>query len=310
MGRLSRSAISSLLWLGLMWTVPVWAALPRVVALDWACAETAQALGVTPVGMSQLADYRIWSGEMPMPDSVVDVGLRMESNLELIRALRPDFILISPMQQGAEPLLRRIAPVHVVEFNSELQPDSYLQARQATRELARLLGREAQGESLLRETEQELQQLRQALVGDARTLRPLYLLRFADRRHGWMLGANSLFGGGLAAAGIPLAWQQSTNLWGFTTAPLTDLMAEPEAMIIYIAPLPFPDMDALADNQLWQHLPAVRDGRVVGLPPVWLGNGLPSLRYFSRLLVAHWPQPGPLAAVATGADRRIAGETH
>jgi len=109
------------------------------------------------------------------------------------------------------------------------------------------LGREVQGESLLRETEQELQQLRQALAGDARTLRPLYLLRFADRRHGWMLGANSLFGGGLAAAGIPLAWQQSTNLWGFTTAPLTDLMAEPEAMIIYIAPLPFPDMDALAD---------------------------------------------------------------
>lgn len=75
MGRLSRSAISSLLWLGLMWTAQVWAALPRVVALDWACAETAQALGVTPVGMSQLADYRIWSGEMPMPDSVVSGGI-------------------------------------------------------------------------------------------------------------------------------------------------------------------------------------------------------------------------------------------
>lgn len=306
MGGLFRSAISSLLWLGMMWAAPVWAALPRVVALDWACAETAQALGVTPVGMSQLADYRIWSGEMPMPDSVVDVGLRMESNLELIRALQPDLILISPMQQGAEPLLRRIAPVHVVAFNSEQQPDSYLQARQATRELARLLGREAQGEALLRETEQEL---RQALVGDARTLRPLYLLRFADRRHGWMLGANSLFGGGLAAAGVPLAWQQGTNLWGFTTAPLTELMAEPEAMIIYIAPLPFPDMDALADNQLWQHLPAVRQGRVVGLPPVWLGNGLPSLRYFVRLLVAHWPQPGPLAA-ARDAGSLTAGGIH
>ncbi len=76
-------------WLlvGLLGAAPAWAAVPRVVALEWASAETAQALGVTPVGMAQLADYRIWSGEMPMPDSVVDVGLRMESNLELIRAL-------------------------------------------------------------------------------------------------------------------------------------------------------------------------------------------------------------------------------
>lgn len=30
---------------------------------------------------------------------------------------------------------------------------------------------------------------------------PIYLLRFADKRHGWVLGASSLFGGGLAAAG-------------------------------------------------------------------------------------------------------------
>ena len=72
------------------------------------------------------------SGDLPMPQSVVDVGLRMEPNLELIRALRPDLILLSPMQQASVPLLERIAPVQLVAFNAPEQPDSYQQARVAT----------------------------------------------------------------------------------------------------------------------------------------------------------------------------------
>ena len=289
MSQLARSLTLGLLFVGLLSLPMVRAASLRVVALDWASAETAQALGVTPVGMAQLADYRIWSGDMPMPESVVDVGLRMEPNLELIRTLRPDLILISPMQQGALPLLQRLAPVRTIAFNSFEQPDGYQQARRATRELAHLLGRSAEGETLLAETERALARVGQRLQAE-RSPRPLYLLRFADRRHGWVLGANSLFGGGLASVGVPLAWQRSTNLWGFASVPLTALMAEPEAVIVYIEPLPFPRMAALQDNQLWQRLPAVREGRVVGLPPVWLGNGLPSLIAFSRLLAERWPR--------------------
>ena len=111
MGRRTNSLLTSLMLLGLLLVSRVQAAPLRVVALDWACAETAQALGVTPVGMAQLADYRLWSGDLPMPQSVVDVGLRMEPNLELIRALRPDLILLSPMQQASVPLLERIGRI-------------------------------------------------------------------------------------------------------------------------------------------------------------------------------------------------------
>ena len=301
MRRLMRHLTVSLWLCGLMLAAPVWAALPRVVALDWASAETAQALGVTPVGMAQLADYRIWSGNMPMPESVVDVGLRMEPNLELIRALRPDLILISPMQQGALPLLQRLAPVRTIAFNSFEQPDGYQQARQATRELARLLSRPAEGEALLAETERALVSLGKRLQAQGK-VRPLYLLRFADRRHGWVLGANSLFGGGLTSVGVPLAWQRSTNLWGFASVPLTALMDEPEAVVVYIEPLPFPALTSLRTNQLWQRLPAVREGRVVGLPPVWLGNGLPSLIAFSQLLAERWPRDPMAPAQHTGGD--------
>ena len=67
MGRRTNSLLTSLMLLGLLLVSRVQAAPLRVVALDWACAETAQALGVTPVGMAQLADYRLWSGDLPMP---------------------------------------------------------------------------------------------------------------------------------------------------------------------------------------------------------------------------------------------------
>lgn len=122
---------------------------------------------------------------MPMPQSVVDVGLRMEPNLELIRALRPDLILLSPMQQASVPLLERIAPVQIVAFNAPEQPDSYQQARVATRLLAHLLGRPARGAPAARDRTGP-GAARCAPEGGWRAA-PIYLLRFADRRHGWVL---------------------------------------------------------------------------------------------------------------------------
>lgn len=276
-------------WLCLLLTLiaaPAFAT-PRVVALDWASGETALALGVVPVGFAQIPDYRIWSGDMPMPAAVVDVGLRMEPNLELIRALRPDLILIAPLQATLRPQLARIAPVQVVTFNDAQQPDGYLQAKLATRELAVRLGRRPAAEALIAQSDAALAALGRRLQGAP----PLYLLRFADRRHAWVLGRQSLFGGALAAAGVPLAMQEATNAWGFSNLPLTDLAKVPEAQLLYVDPLPFADLSVLDDNQLWRQLPAVQAGRVLGLPAVWLGNGLPSVLRFSQLLAERWPNP-------------------
>jgi len=274
-----------LLWLWLGLACGVQAAPLRLLSLDWAAAETAQALGVTPVGMAQLADYRIWSGGMPMPSSVVDVGLRMEPNLELIARLKPDLILIAPIQQGMQPLLQRIAPVRIIEFNSDQQPDGYRQAQLATRQLGDWLDRQPEAETLIARTQADLQALARVMGKQAP---PLYLFRFADRRHLWLLGEQSLFGGALSSVGLRVLRQGASNLWGFTTEPLTSLMTHPEAQLVYIEPLPFASMDEMKANQLWQQLPAVRAGRVMALPAVWLGNGLPSVARFAALLARQW----------------------
>lgn len=295
-----RAVVPLLLALGLWLAGPAQAAaLPRLVVLDWASAETLVALGVPPVGMAQVPDYRIWSGDMPVPETVADVGLRMEPNLERIQALHPDGIVISPMQEGLRPLLARIAPVHTITFNSAQQPDGYRQAELATRDLGLLVGRPAQAEQLIAATRQAIARLVAPLAGQG-TPRPIYLLRFADRHHAWVLDSRSLFGGALRAGGIPLAWQGESNLWGFATLPLTSLRQQPQALIIAIAPWPFRSLAELDHSPLWQQLPAVRAGRLLTLPPVWLGNGLPSVQRFCQLLAAAWTPAQLLLPTAQG----------
>ncbi|HCT5143128.1 TPA: Fe(3+)-hydroxamate ABC transporter substrate-binding protein FhuD, partial [Klebsiella pneumoniae] len=56
----------------------------RVVALEWLPAELLLALGVTPYGVADIPNYRLWVNEPALPDSVIDVGLRTEPNLELL----------------------------------------------------------------------------------------------------------------------------------------------------------------------------------------------------------------------------------
>ena len=50
----------------------------RVVALEWLPAELLLALGVTPYGVADIPNYRLWVNEPALPASVIDVGLRPE----------------------------------------------------------------------------------------------------------------------------------------------------------------------------------------------------------------------------------------
>jgi iron complex transport system substrate-binding protein len=67
----------------------------RIVALEWLPVELLLALGVTPYGVADIPNYRLWVNEPALPDSVIDVGLRTEPNLELLTQMKPSFIVWS-----------------------------------------------------------------------------------------------------------------------------------------------------------------------------------------------------------------------
>ncbi|VFS66226.1 Iron(III)-hydroxamate-binding protein fhuD [Raoultella terrigena] len=75
----------------------------RIVALEWLPVELLLALGVVPYGVADIPNYRLWVNEPALPDSVIDVGLRTEPNLELLTQMNPSYIVWSA---GYGPVVR------------------------------------------------------------------------------------------------------------------------------------------------------------------------------------------------------------
>ncbi|NLY45462.1 MAG: iron-siderophore ABC transporter substrate-binding protein [Tissierella sp.] len=88
----------------------------KVVALEWIYGENMLALGVQPVGMTDIEGYEIWmnSGDVKLDESVADLGVRGSANLEDIAALKPDLIVTADYYEYDYELLNAIAPTIVL----------------------------------------------------------------------------------------------------------------------------------------------------------------------------------------------------
>ncbi len=106
---LTAMALSPLLWQ--MNTAHAAAIDPnRIVALEWLPVELLLALGIVPYGVADTINYRLWVSEPPLPESVIDVGLRTEPNLELLTEMKPSFMVWSAGYGPSPEMLARIAP--------------------------------------------------------------------------------------------------------------------------------------------------------------------------------------------------------
>ena len=282
---LAASVAASLLWGGRSAASPQTAIATtqasRVVVLDWGLVETILALGMTPVGVAEIQEYGQVVPEPGLPDGVIDVGLRLAPNLELLQELAPDLILINSSQGAQKRILERIAPTMAIGiYTPEGRP--YQHAQSETLRLAKTLGREEAGRTTVATVEAAIERARIALQGHAG--RPLYLIRFTDARHVAVYGPNSLFQDVLDRMKVSNAWQGKTNYWGVTTAGLEQLVGEPEARLLVIGPMPPGVEKAVAASPLWQDLPFVRARRVTLLPPFWPFGGLPTAARFAQVL--------------------------
>lgn len=253
----------------------------RVVTLDWGVAETLVALGAPPVGVPDIKGYADWVADPPLPPGTVNLGSRFEPNLELIRSLKPDLIILIPFQSGLEPLLRRIAPTLTLSVHQGVgQP--YAAAQEATRTLGRLTGREAEAETLIARTEATLTDSRARLA--AAPPPPVLVAAVADAHHLWVFGSGSLYGDLLARLGLRNGWAEPVSDWGFSAVGADRLADAGDSTFITLRPLP-PDFDTgLTRSPLWQSLPFVQAGRVHILPPVLMFGMLPSSARFATLL--------------------------
>lgn len=119
----------------------------RIVALEWLPVELLLALGIVPYGVADTINYRLWVSEPPLPDSVIDVGLRTEPNLELLTEMKPSFMVWSAGYGPSPEMLARIAPGRGFNFSDGKQP--LAMARKSLTEMADLLNLQSAAETHL-----------------------------------------------------------------------------------------------------------------------------------------------------------------
>lgn len=94
----------------------------RIVALEWLPVELMMALGVTPYGVADIPNYTLWVNEPKLPDSVIDIGLRTEPNLELLTQMKPSYLFWSAGYGPSEETMAKIAPGRGFSFSDGKKP--------------------------------------------------------------------------------------------------------------------------------------------------------------------------------------------
>jgi ferric hydroxamate transport system substrate-binding protein len=123
--------------------------------------------------------------------------------------------------------------------------------------------------------------------------RPAFVISLGDSRHFRAFGADSMFGDVLERLGIVNAWTDDTSYSAAAPVGLEALARVPDASIVVVSPLPPEVRRTLPANELWNALPAVREGRVAVLDSINHFGGLPSARRFARLFAgAFAPKAG------------------
>ncbi|UJL40055.1 Fe(3+)-hydroxamate ABC transporter substrate-binding protein FhuD [Salmonella enterica subsp. enterica serovar Kentucky] len=255
-------ALSPLLWQ--MNTAQAAAIDPRrIVALEWLPVELLLALGITPYGVADVPNYKLWVSEPPLPDSVIDVGLRTEPNLELLTEMKPSFMVWSAGYGPSPEKLARIAPGRGFDL-ATAKPLAI--ARRSLVELAQTLNLEAAAENIWRNTiasspaRSRILSAAGASVTDDDAYRSA---AYAGARP--ELPVPEV----LDEYGIVNARQGETNFWGSTAVSIDRLAMYKEADVICFDHGNSTDMNALMATPLWQAMPFVRAGRFHRVPAVW-----------------------------------------
>lgn len=257
------------------------AAEKTVATIDWGHLETCLALGIVPAAATELRQFRKIAVEPAPPPQVADLGLRGAPNIELLRMIAPDVILISDFYAYQRPLLERIAPVVNLPVYRSGEPP-YALAEQSTAAIGALFDRAAEAEAYVAAARAEIDAVGRRIRHLAR--HPIFVISLGDSRHFRAFGADSMFGDVIARLGLRNAWTDQTSYSAAAPVGLEALARVPEASIAVVGPTPPETRRTLSGNALWNALPAVAQGRVGELEPVNHFGALPSALRFARQL--------------------------
>ena len=167
----------------------------RVVVLNWALAEQMLELGEVPLGMADVNGFRRHASKPVVPDSIIDLGDRLSPDLEKIRQLEPEIIVIGYSQR---PLIRTLSNIATVIYfkNFGHRYDNQAKARSRFLELGKLFAKSDLAENILAQRDSRLLALRQSLETEfaEKELPVVQILVPGSGRTptNWVFGENSM----------------------------------------------------------------------------------------------------------------------
>ncbi len=219
-----------------------------------------------------------------MPEGIIDVGEDVsEPNLELLRALKPDLILVNQgIAASSGAMLARVASLAVPSRGFQMpDKDPFEASVQEHRATCEAINRVHKGEIYRDCVAASIEGFRSR--ARLLTLRPVLILSGIDRRHTSVLVRNSIFQGVLDRLGLVNAWQGVAMPLGMSVVGLEQIAPLEDATIVMIEGSG--NVSGIMASPLWQALRPVREGRVITLPPMWTVGGLPVAERFASHLV-------------------------
>jgi iron complex transport system substrate-binding protein len=256
----------------------------RIVSLDYSLASTLFSLGVVPLAVASLADWKTWVVEPELPASVADLGSSWEINFEVLLGLKPDLILTTPYLDSLKPRLEQYAPVARFEVYTPEGGDILPKAVAATRQLGAMIGKTGEAEAFIARADAYFDACRERIARLGAP--PLALVSFLDARHMRIYTAPGLYHNVLARIGLRNAWEKPGNYWGFETLGIERLseIEDPSARLIAMEPVPADVVLKLGESPLWQALPFARKGQFAVLPGALMFGMLNDAMRFARLV--------------------------
>lgn len=253
----------------------------RIIALEWLPVELLMALGVMPLGVADMHQYKLWVGEPALPSSTVDVGLRTEPNLELLIQMKPSLLLYSAGYGPSADKISRIVPAIGFPF-SDASGKPLTLARRSLIQLAERIGRVPQAHQHLAMFDAFMAEAKNRLA--ARAPRPLLLMSILDSRHALVFGKGSLFLEVMEQVGIENAWQGETNFWGSAIVGLERLAVMRDVDAVCFDHGDDALVAQVTASPLWRAMPFVRQNRLRRVPQTWFyGATLSAMRFCRQL---------------------------
>lgn len=256
----------------------------RIVSLDWGLAEMLLSIGVVPVGLANTTGFRSNFTTSVLPMSVVDLGLKFQPNMELLLALKPDLILVTPAHAALRASLERIAPTRTLgRYRYSAAP--YTVAREETLQLGRWLEREPVAVAVLDDAQQTIGRARGRLAACLPGCdRPLLVAQFLDETHARVFGPHSMYGEMLTTLGLRSAWRGPANAPAVATVGYEALGSAHDATLICLTPLPAAVESMMKTSPLWRAMGFASPGRTIALPLVPPDGGVVSATHFAGSL--------------------------